>query len=155
QVCSALAFFAGTEETARGNRGGLLWSRERSWPAAGGLRVMFRSLPRQSSGRRPAFAARGQAFLTQAPTLPHSGTLGGGRRAFFIFGPETIPLPLHSEKTSSQASRSVFGRETGPGQSCIRNTTICRFESSYRHRLSESEPRLDLAAHKGRADGHA
>lgn len=42
-------------------------------------------------GNRPAskkaFAAQEQSFSTQAPTLPHRGTLGGGRRAFFIYDP--------------------------------------------------------------------
>jgi len=38
-------------------------------------------------GNRPAgngIRGSGAVFITQAPTLPHRGTLGDGRRAFFI-----------------------------------------------------------------------
>src|SRR5262245_33962090 len=88
QVFPFLAFSPRTEETARMSRGGLLHGPGALHAGGDGSRVTCRSLPRQSSGRQNGIHGPGAVFFaqfTQAPTLPHRGTLGGGRRAFFIF----------------------------------------------------------------------
>ncbi len=87
QVFSALAFLARTGRRHGRTAEDCSMGRGRSMPVetVRALRVG------PCLGNRPAgktaFAAQEQSFSTQAPTLPHRGTLGGGRRAFFIYGP--------------------------------------------------------------------
>jgi hypothetical protein len=47
---------------------------------------IYRLIPASATvGPAARHRGSGAVFITQAPTLPHRGTLGGGRRAFFLY----------------------------------------------------------------------
>ena len=114
------------------------------------------SLPRQSSRRQDGYHGSGAVFITQAPTLPHRGTLGGGRRAFFICGAAiaTQPFP-HFQNAFQQVNRLFSPPENDPGRTYIRSMTNGRFASNCRPRSLGSGQDQAFAAHRERVDGHA